>query len=302
MILNKSVKKNYLDPAVIAKIKSLELKARLVVEGFKVGLHKSPYHGFSVEFSQYRSYIQGDSIRNIDWNVFGKTEKYFIKQFEEETNLISHICVDTSKSMQFKNKGSVSKMEYAVILASSLLYIMNQQQDAAGLVLYSDKIEKYFPPKSNRIYLRTLLQQLSKIKATNKTETSLPFKEVAQKIKKRGLIIIISDLLDEPDKIIASLKQFYSKKNEVIVFQILDPIERNFGFDKDANFVDMETEEEIITQPHQIRASYQSAFKEYLSKIKSGCLNYGMEYNLIETSQSFDKALISYFNKRKRLH
>lgn len=302
MILNKSIQKNYLDPAVIAKIKSLELKARLVVEGFKVGLHKSPYHGFSVEFSQYRPYIQGDSIRNIDWSVFGKTEKYYIKQFEEETNLISHICVDTSKSMQFKSKGAVSKMEYAVILASSLLYIMQQQQDAAGLVLYSDKIDKYFPPKSNRIYFRTLLQQLANINPSDKTETSKPLKAAAQKIKKRGLVIVISDLLDEPDKIISSLKQFYYKKNEVIVFQILDPIERTFAFSKDANFVDMETGEEIITQPYQIKAVYQSAFKEFLSKIKSGCLNYGMEYNLIETDKSFDKALISYFNKRKKLY
>ncbi len=302
MILNNSTQKNYLDPAVIAKIKSLELKAKLVVEGFKVGLHKSPYHGFSVEFSQYRPYIQGDSIRNIDWNVFGKTEKYFIKQFEEETNLISHICVDTSKSMQFKNKGSVSKMEYAVTLASSLLYIMQQQQDAAGLVLFSDKIDKYFPPKANRIYMRTLLRQLASISPANKTETSRPLTATAQKIKKRGLVIIISDLLDDPDKIISSLKQFYYKKNEVIVFQILDPIERSFAFNKDANFVDMETGEEIITQPHQIKASYQSAFNEYLAKIKTGCLNYGMEYNLIETDKPFDKALISYFNKRKKLH
>jgi len=300
--LNNSIQKNYLSPEVIAKIKSLELKARLVVEGFKVGLHKSPYHGFSVEFSQYRPYNQGDPIRNIDWNVFGKTEKYFIKQFEEETNLTSHICIDTSKSMQFKNKGAVSKMDYAVTLASSLLYIMQQQHDAAGLVLYSDKIDKYFPPKSNRIYLRTLFQQLASIEPSNKTETSKSLKDVAQKIKKRGLIVVISDLLDNPEKILSALKQFYYKKNEVIVFQILDPIERSFAFDKDANFVDMETEEEIITQPHQIKAGYQSAFNEYLSKLKSGCLNYGMEYNLIETDQPFDKALISYFNKRKKLH
>lgn len=293
--------RKFLDPSVISKIKSLELKARMIVEGFMVGLHRSPYHGFSVEFSEHRPYMQGDPIRNVDWKVYAKREKYFIKQFEEETNLICNIFVDISRSMQFKHTSDVSKLEYGITLAAALSYIMINQQDAVGLTLYSDRVHDYLPPKSNRVYLKTLLTALNRIKPSGATQTSKCLDSVAEKIKKRGLTIIISDFFDDPDSIISALKQIHYRKNEVIVFQVLDPVEKNFGFDRDSIFVDLETDEKITTQPHHIRKAYQQAMAEYLNRLKSSCLNYGIEYNLIETDQHFDKAIIAYFAKRQRM-
>ena len=294
--------KKFLDPAVISKLKTLELKARMVVEGFKVGLHRSPYHGFSVEFSEHRPYMQGDALKNVDWKVYAKSEKYYIKQFEEETNLISHIFVDASKSMQYKHSGRVSKIDYAAILAAALAYVMIDQQDSVGLAIYSDKIHTYLPPKSNRVYLKTLLSALNQIQPGGTTTTSKCLDSVAEKIKKRGLTIIISDFFDDMNSILTALKHLHYKKNEVIVFQILDPIEKSFGFDRDSIFVDLESGEQITTQPHQIQKAYQEAMNEYLNKLKNECLNFGIEYNLIDTSQPFDKALMSYFAKRAKLN
>ena len=294
--------KKFLDPLVISKLRTLELKARMVVEGFKVGLHRSPYHGFSVEFSEHRPYMQGDSLKNVDWKVYAKSEKYFIKQFEEETNLICNIFVDVSNSMNYKHTAKITKLDYAITLAASLAYVMIDQQDSVGIAIYSDKIHSYLPPKSNRVYLRTLLSALDQIEPGGTTTTSKCLDLVAAKIKKRGLTIIISDFFDDIDSVLNALKLIHYKKNEVIVFQILDSVEKNFGFDRDSIFVDLETGEQLTTQPHQIQRAYQQAMNEYLNKLKSECLNYGIEYNLIDTSQSFDKTLISYFAKRSKLH
>jgi len=294
--------KNYLDPFVISKIKSLELRARAIVEGFMVGLHRSPYHGFSVEFSEHRPYMQGDPIKNIDWKVYAKREKYFIKQYEEETNLTCNIFLDISKSMQFKHSAQISKLDYGINLAAALSYILINQQDAVGLTVYSDKVYNYLPPKSNRVYLKTLLIGLNNVKPSGSTNTAACLDSVTEKIKKRGLTIIISDFFDDPDSVMKALKHIHYKKNEVILFQLLDPVERNFGFDRDSVFVDLETNEEMTTQPHQIKRAYSEAMKDYLSKLKSESLNYGIEYNLITTDQSFDKALLAYFAKRERMH
>lgn len=297
-------KKSYtlLDPTLISKLKSLELKAKTVVEGFKVGLHRSPYHGFSVEFSEHKAYMQGDPIKNIDWKVFGKSDKLFIKQYEEETNLTGHILLDVSASMDYKNKGSVTKLDYGKILAASLSYLMVMQQDSVGLSLYSDQIENYFPPRSTKVYLKTLLQGIENISSTNKTDTAQCLNLIAEKIKKRGLVIIISDFFDDIDSILMAMKHFKYKKNEVIVFQILDPIERDFAFERDAIFVDKETNEEITTQPHQIQKTYQSAMNDFINRLKSECLNNKIEYNQIDTSTPFDKALFAYFKKRSLLN
>ena len=294
--------RKYLDPAVVSKITSLELIAKLVVEGFMVGLHKSPFHGFSVEFSEHRSYMQGDPIRNIDWKVYAKTEKYFIKQYEEETNLISHVAVDVSKSMDFKNSGEITKLEYAYILAASLIYLMISQQDSVGLALYSDEIVNYIRPRSNRIQLKTLLTAINNVDAADVTRTAHCLNSVAEKIKRRGLVIIISDFFDDINSVISAIKHFHFKKNEVIVFQILDPIELNFAFGNDAVFIDKETREEITTQPFQIQKAYQLELQKFISKIRNECRSYGIDYNLIDTSVPFDKALFSYFKKRSRLN
>ena len=299
-VLNSDYKK-YLNPSVISKLNSLELKARLVVEGFMVGLHKSPYHGFSVEFTEHRPYMQGDSLKDIDWKVYGKTEKFFIKQYEEETNLKSYLLLDTSRSMTFASEGNISKLEYATTLVAALSYLMLKQQDAVGLTLYSDKIDKYYPPRANRTYLQELLKSLGEITSSDKTNTASCLNLIAEKIKRRGLVIIISDFFDDVSSILSALKHFRYQKNEVIVFQVLDPIERSFAFGKDAIFKDLESGDEITTQPYQIQKSYKVAMEQFITKIKNECLNSNIEYNLIETTVPFDKALFSYIQKRKRL-
>ena len=294
--------KNLLDPSIIPKINSLELRARLVVEGFMVGMHKSPYHGFSVEFTQHRPYMQGDGLKDVDWKVYGKTEKFYIKQYEEETNLRSYILLDVSKSMQFSSGNNASKLEYASTLAAALSYLMMKQQDAFGLTLYSDKIVQYLPPKATKSYLRQILKSLVSVKASDTTNTAACLNIVAEKIKRRGLVIIISDLFDDIDSVISALKHFSYQKNEIIVFQILDPIERNFAFGRDAIFKDMESEEELTTQPYQIQKAYKLAMEEFIGKIKSECLNSKIDFNVIDTSTPFDKALMSYIQKRRRLY
>ena len=294
--------RKYLNPAIISKLNSLELKARLVVEGFMVGLHKSPYHGFSVEFTEHRPYMQGDNLKDVDWKVYGKTERYFIKQYEEETNLKSYILLDTSKSMDYSSGENVTKLNYSVILVAALSYLMIKQQDAVGLSLYSEKINKYFPPKSSRAYLQEILKSLSAVNASSKTNTAASLNSIAEKIKRRGLVIIVSDFFDDINSILTALKHFRYKNNEVIVFQILDPIERSFSFGSDAIFKDLETGAEMTTQPYQIQKAYREAMIFFINKIKSECLKSNIEYNLIETSNPFDKALFNYIQKRSRLY
>lgn len=293
--------RNLLNPSIIPKINSLELRARLVVEGFMVGLHKSPYHGFSVEFTQHRPYMQGDGLKDVDWKVYGKTEKFYIKQYEEETNLKSYILLDVSKSMDFSSGDSVSKLDYASTLAAALSYLMIKQQDAAGLTLYSNKIVQHLSPKAAKPYLQQILKTLSLADPSDTTNTATCLNSVAEKIKRRGLVIIISDFFDNVSSIISALKHFSYNKNEVIVFQILDPIERSFAFGKDAIFRDMETEEEMTTQPYQIQKAYKFAMEEFINTMKRECLNSNIDYNLIETSAPFDKALLSYIQKRAKL-
>ena len=293
--------KNYLHPSFISKLNSLELKARLVVEGFMVGLHKSPYHGFSVEFSEHRAYMQGDNLKDVDWKVFGKTEKYFIKQYEEETNLRSYIFLDTSNSMAYSSEKNISKLNYSITLAAALSYLMIHQQDAVGLTLYSEKINKFLPPKSSRAYLQEILKSLINVTPSEKTNTAESLSEGAEKLKRRGLVVIISDFFDDINSVLKALKHFSYKKNEVIVFQILDPMEKTFSFGKDAIFKDLETGDELTTQPYQIQKAYREAMNEFTNKIKSECLNSNIDYNLIETSDPYDKALLRYIQKREKL-
>jgi uncharacterized protein (DUF58 family) len=293
--------KTFLEPSFISKLKTLELKARLVVEGFMVGLHKSPYHGFSVEFSEHRPYMQGDNLKDVDWKVYGKTEKFFIKQYEEETNLRSYILLDTSSSMKFSSKGNISKLEYGSTLAAALSFLMINQQDAVGLSLYSENIRKFIPPKARRSYLQEIFTALAGIQASDKTNTAASLNSVAEKINRRGFVIIISDFFDDIRSVLTALKHFRYKKNEVLVLQILDPLELSFAFGKDAIFKDLETADEITTQPYQIQKAYKEAMKEFTEKIKSECLNSKIDYHLIETSQPYDKALLSYLQKRSKL-
>ncbi len=294
--------RRYLKPEIVSQLNSLELKARFLVEGFLIGLHKSPYHGFSVEFSEHRPYFAGDSLRYVDWKLFGKTEKFYVKKFEEETNLISRIFVDVSASMNFSAGKRISKLEYAKLLAAAFAYIINKQHDAVGISFFSDKIENSLEPKAARAHLINILAAIENQTTGKDTNISYSLSQLAEKIRKRGLIIVISDLFDEKEKIVSALKQLKYKKNEVIVFQLLDPAELNLDYDSDVTFVDMETDEEISTQPYQIKTAYKKEIEKFNYELKTEMLNYGIEYHLITTDSPFDEALLKYFILRNKLH
>jgi uncharacterized protein (DUF58 family) len=279
----------------------MELRARLVVEGFITGLHHSPYHGFSVEFAEHRQYMPGDEIRNIDWNVFGKTDRYYVKQYEEETNLKSYLLVDASNSMAFKSEGRISKLEYASFLASSLAYLMVRQQDAVGLTIYDETIRTILPPHATTVFLVEIFKALSALQARNKTGTAFSLHTIAEQIKRRGLVIIFSDLFDKQNDVLSALKHFRHKKNEVILFHILDPMEKTFSFGSDAIFKDMETAEERISQPHHIRKAYQEAMSNFLAFYRKECRENLIDYVLLDTATPFDTALLEYLHKRHRL-
>lgn len=292
--------RKYLDPAVVSKLASIELKARLVVEGFIVGLHRSPYHGFSVEFAEHRQYMPGDDFRHIDWKVYGKSDRFYIKQFEEETNLKAYLLLDASRSMGYKSVG-ISKLEYGSYLAASLAYLMLRQQDAPGLLVYDEKIRSYIPPRGARSHITPILKRLNETEPSNKTDAAMAFHELADRIRRRGLIIVISDLLDDPERFLLGLKHFRHRQHEVIVFQILDPYERNFAYRAEARFRDMETDRELLTDPWQIRKEYMAKLEEYLGRITRACRDSQIDYHLLDTSIPFDRALFGYLAKRSKL-
>lgn len=292
----------YLQPAVVAQLSNMELRARLVVEGFITGLHKSPYHGFSVEFTEHRQYMPGDDIKHIDWKAYGKTDRYYIKQFEEETNLKSHLLLDASSSMRFASGENLPKIAYASYIAAALAYLMMEQRDAVGLTVYDEYVRTSLPPRATKSYLRQLLAQLEQIVPGNKTGTAASLHTVAERMKRRGLVIVLSDLLDDPQQVTQALKHFRHKGNEVIVMQILDPLERSFAFGSDAIFKDMETGEELMTQPWHIQKAYQESFRDFLATYKRECRENAIDYVLLDTSMPFDKALVEYLTKRKKIH
>jgi len=290
----------YLRPDVVSRLSRLDLIARLVVEGFITGLHRSPYHGFSVEFSEHRPYMPGDSLRHIDWKVWGRTDRYYVKQFEEETNLRAYILLDSSGSMGYTS-GNITKLQYAKYLTAALSYLMLRQRDAVGLVTFDKKIRTYLPPRSIFSILSLTLKELDRLEAGGETNLSNIFHDLAERIKRRGLIIILSDLLDDPLKVLNALKHFRHRKHEVIVFHILDPMEHTFTFKKDSLFIDMETGEKIQTEPWHIRSLYRKGINILLEEYKRECLQHRIDYVFLDTSQPFDIALFRYLVMRKRI-
>lgn len=292
--------RKYLNPEVVSKLRSMDLRARLVVEGFITGLHKSPYHGFSVEFAEHRQYMPGDEIKHIDWKVYGKTDRFYVKQFEEETNLKSYILLDASASMGYSSTG-MSKLQYASYLAGALSYLMIRQRDAVGLVTFDEKIRRYLPPRSVTSYLNQILTELDHTESSSKTDIATALHQMADRIKRRGLIILFSDLLDDPQKVISGLRHFRHKKHEVIVFQILDPLELTFEFKQDAVFKDLESGEEINTQPWHIRSEYQQQVNKFINTYKKFCREHQIDYVMLNTKENYDRALFEYLIKRKRI-
>lgn len=296
-----------LDPSALARITNLELRARAVVEGFLTGLHQSPYHGFSVEFAQHRPYNPGDNLKHLDYRVLARTERYYIKQFQEETNLKAYLLVDHSASMGFpldEGEGasrSVSKLHYAVSLAAALAFLLLKQRDAVGLIPFAEAVEAMLAPRSAMGYLETLLTYLEALRPQGQTQTARALLEIAERVTRRGLVVLISDLWDDPQAVASALRAVRHMGHEVIVFHILHPREIDFAFPREARFRDMETEERIATRPWHIRAFYAREVEAHLERLKGEARAVGIDYNLFTTDQPYEVALFQFLVRRRRL-
>ncbi len=290
----------YLDPQFLANIGNLELIARSVVEGFITGLHKSPFHGFSVEFAQHRPYMPGDALRFVDWKVYARTDRYYIKQFEEETNLRSYILLDVSSSMAYQS-AKVSKWMYASYLASALAYLLLHQRDATGLVLFDDRIRLQMPPRSMGSYLRLMLKHIGQAQMGKDTSVGTVLHQIADQFRRRGLIILISDLLDDPEEILKGLKHFRHDKHEVLVFHILDRQELEFEFNGNVMFKDLESDERVKTQPFFIRQQYRERFRNFLKYYRLETSKNNIDYQQMFTDEPLNIALTKFLSKRRRM-
>ena len=293
---------DYLDPQVLAKVSGLDLVAKLMVDGFITGLHKSPYHGFSVEFAEHRQYMPGDPFKHIDWKLYGKSDRFYTKTYEQETNLRAYMLVDVSGSMGYASPGRITKLQYASFLASALGYMMLRQQDAVGLQTFRDQVDTLVPARAVPGHLKILLKALENSEARDTTNIGPALHEMADRISRRGLVIVLSDLMDEPETVLNALKHFRHKQHEVIVFHVLDPYEIDFPFKEEAGFVDIETGEELTTHPWEIAQEYRKRIEAWSTTYKNLCLENRIEYEQLSTDTSFDQALLRYLEKRKRLH
>lgn len=292
---------SYLSPETVARLGSMELRARLVVEGFITGLHRSPFHGFSAEFSEHRQYRHGDELKHIDWKIYGRSDRYYVKQYEDETNLRATICVDMSASMNYTSGSTITKFQYATFLAAALSYLVLQQRDAAGLALYNTDVQTFLPPRSKQSYVRELIRALESAMPSNGTGTSVALHHVAEKLGRRGLVVVISDCFDQPDSILDALRHFRHDQHEVLLFHVLDPREVDFAMGSAAVFRDMESGQELTTHPQQLQRSYQVAMEAFCRHLKQGCHAQNIDYVRMITDQPFDAALREYLVKRQSI-
>ena len=288
-----------LDPVVIARLGSMELKARTIVEGLLLGLHRSPFRGFSAEFAEYRHYLAGDDPTTIDWKVYARSDKYYVKKFEAETNLECNILVDTSASMGYGTSG-ITKLEYAACLAAAIAWLVSGQRDAVGLTTFDEKIVTRLPPRAKSGQLHSILIALERLKAGAKSDVAKPLRQLADTLTKRGLIVLISDLLDEPEAVVTGLRYLRARGMEVVVFHVLDQAELTFPFEEAAKFTDLESSEEIVAVPGMVRAHYLGEIEKLKSRYADGLRAAGIDYQMMTTATPLDAALLRYFNARGR--
>jgi uncharacterized protein (DUF58 family) len=289
----------FIDPKVLIKIQNLELVARTVVEGFVQGLHRSPYMGFSVDFAAYRQYMPGDEIRRIDWNVYGRSDRLYIKLYEGETNTRVLVMLDISGSMNY-GSGPIKKIDYARILAASLSYFAHHQRDGIGLLTFDTEIRAHVPASRRRGQMLTILAEIDRIQPSAQTEFRKPLRFLAEYLTRRGVIILISDLYDEPDNIIAGLKALKAKGNDIIVFHIMDNFELTFPFEDMAQFEDMETRKKLHVIPEYLRTQYLSILKDHMDRINKELAGTRIDYCLMDTSKPLDVGLFSYLGARAK--
>ena len=289
----------YLKPEVIQTVARLDLRARFIVEGFLSGLHASPFHGFSVEFSEHRRYTQGDDPKNIDWLVYAKTDRYYIKKYQAETNITGYLLMDLSESMAYTYRQKLTKFDYTICLAAALGYLMIHQQDPVGLITFDEKIRSSLPARSKRTQLGNMLGVLAAAKPAGRTEVAKNIRQIATMIKHRSLIMLFSDLLTDVDPVIESLHQLRYAGHDVIVFHVLDEAEVTFPFKGMVDLQDPETGENLVIDADGMRADYLDSVNELRTRYKTECLSMGADYVALDTSMPFDKALIEYLSQRR---
>jgi uncharacterized protein (DUF58 family) len=294
------VKHRYLDPKDLSRLANLPLVARGVVEGFISGLHRSPFHGSSVEFSEYRKYVAGDDLKHLDWKAYAKTEKPYVKLYEDETNLRAHLLLDTSASMAYASAGT-SKIEYGARLVAALAYLMVRQQDSVALATFDHRIRTHVPPGSGALHLNELLTVLDDVQTGETTGIAKPLHDLAEMVRRRGLVVLVSDLFDEPSEVMKGLHHFRHRKHEVLVFHLVDPDERSFPFRGSVVFRDLETGQRMEVVPEGIRKEYQQVFADYLDTFRRGCAESRVEYVLADTSVPFESLLAAFLTKRTRI-
>jgi uncharacterized protein (DUF58 family) len=288
----------YLEPAALARLKNLSLAARLVVEGFYAGMHRSPHKGFSIEFAEHRQYTPGVDPRHIDWRVFGRRDKLYVKQYEEETSLRCYVLLDKSASMDYRHGAELTKLQYASYLAASLAYLMAGQHDAVGLMTYDSGICDRVPPRQGAGHLRGLMQVLERTRAGGETSLAETFHQLAETIKRRSLVVVLSDLFDDPQRLVGALKHFRHQKHDVIVFHTLDPAEITFPFDDVTQIEDLETKAEVTSDPRAFRKAYLEELAKFLEIVRGGCLDAQIDYALARTDERFEMFLGQYLAKR----
>jgi uncharacterized protein (DUF58 family) len=288
---------NFIDPAILGSLDNLEMRARVIVEGFLSGLHRSPKRGFSVEFRDYRHYQRGDDMRHVDWKLYGRSDRMYIKQYEDETNLRCHILLDCSASMAYRST-SMSKFEYARTLAAALVFMLMRQRDAVGLVTFDERTREHLPARGRQPHLLRILRSLSELQPGSTTNTVKPLQDLAMTLNRRGVVILISDLLEDEEGSIRALKQLRAMGHEVIVFHILDDQELHFNFQESSEFIDMETRDSHITSPAAIRNVYLENLGRYLEYCRSECQKAAVDYCLLNTAEPLDRALYAYMTRR----
>ncbi len=291
----------YFEPERIAKLRNLNLLARQAVEGFISGLHRSPHKGFSVEFAEHREYSPGDDLRHLDWVAWGRTDRYYIKQYEQETNLRAYILLDVSNSMTYRHEGAITKFAYGCYLSACLSYLMCRQQDVVGMIAFDDRVRFHLTPGSTPAHLDRIFKHLEMVRPGRRTAIAPTFHHLARTIAKRGLIVIISDLYDEPGEVMKALQHFVYKKHQIILFHLMDQAELDLSFRGIRTFVDMETGDRLQVDPRYVRDAYVEEVNAFVERYRKECGDRNIEYQLVTTKTPYDRMLLNYLARRKAL-
>ena len=297
--MSTTVQTRFLDPELLARVGSLELLARAVVEGFMSGLHRSPYTGFSTEFTEYRQYNPGDDLRYLDWRLLARTDRYFIKKYRADTNTQCHILIDTSASMNYAHASSVTKLQYAQFLAASLAYLLNRQQDAVGLVAFADKVHTHVPARNRTGHMRTIFGHLSMLEAGGETRLADSLHQLAEILTRRGIVVIVSDFYDQTDRLQEAFQHLRFKGHDLVAFHVLDQNELDFDFtDPVLLLEDAETQEQMPVLPDVVMSGYRERMRQHVEGMRRCAAANNVDYEMLTTKQPLDFALFSFLSRR----